>query len=438
MKKSLLSVYFLVVSVFGLHLKAQNCVIPVIIHVIHGGVPVGTYPNLLQGQLNSQIQVLNDDYAGVGYNSTLYPVNAFTTFATNTIIAASSIDGLGRIKIANTGITFCLALKDSLGNTLLEPGIDRVDYNTLPALTGTFTSKNPANSAYSNVPKFQAFMDNYIKPNTTWNCSKYFNIWVTDASSAIAILAYSTFPPASTLPGISSGMGTRTTDGLWVKGRYFGSSVIFPGGTYLAPWDLGRSCTHETGHWLGLTHSSSCPASSDWCDDTPGTGGISTIPTCTTSYPFNVGSCTSYPSNSPDGEMFMNFMGYSDDCAMYMFTQDQANRMNVARANSPYRKLLGTHGLCPTSCALSVKGISKQDNFSIYPNPANDHVILNFTTHTQNLKVVVTDALGKVVHEKNSSGDPELKINTSSFSKGLYFVSVSGDGFKELKKLIIE
>src|SRR5436305_1983526 len=79
--------------------------IPVIIHVIHGGQAVGTFPYLAQGQLNSQVQVLNDDFAGVGQNVGNYPANAFTTWATNTIVSAASKDGSGRIKISNTGIT---------------------------------------------------------------------------------------------------------------------------------------------------------------------------------------------------------------------------------------------------------------------------------------------------------------------------------------------
>ena len=100
-----------------------NYQIPVIIHVIHNGQTVGAFPNLAQGQLNSQITVLNDDYAGIGFNSGIYPPTAFQIYATNTGIAAASKDGLGRIGISNTGITFCLALKDSLGNFLPEPEV---------------------------------------------------------------------------------------------------------------------------------------------------------------------------------------------------------------------------------------------------------------------------------------------------------------------------
>jgi hypothetical protein len=337
--------------------------IPVIIHVIHGGQAIGTFPNLAQGQLNSQVQVLNDDFAGVGYNNSNYPANAFTAWATNTTIAAASKDALGRIKISNTGVTFCLALKDTLGNTLAEPGIHRVDYNTITApLTGTFTSKNPAAAVYNTSGKFMAFIDGYIKPNTIWNVTKYMNLWVTDEQAAVGLLGYATFPVLSTLPGIPGATGTNKTDGFWAWAAAFGSKVIFPGGTYTAGYDLGRTCTHEIGHWVGLRHiwgDGTCLT--DYCNDTPPASAANFV-NCPTTYPYKSGSCAGPPSNAPNGEMFQNFMDYSYDCAMFMFTEDQRTRIQTAMANSPYRKFLGTHGLCSVPPPVA--------NFSFSPNPA--------------------------------------------------------------------
>ena len=341
--------------------------IPVIMHVIHGGQAVGTYPNLLQGQLNSQVTVLDNDYAGIGQNTGNYPATAFSTYATNTVVSAASKDASGRIAIANFNINFCLATKDTLGNILAEPGIDRVNYNTLPALTGTFSSKNPAAAAYNSSGNFMAFMDGYIKKNTIWNITKYLNIWVTDEPSGLGLLGYATFPAFTSLTGIPS-VGTPSTDGFWSWASSFGSSTIFPGGTYTATYDKGRTCTHEIGHWLGLRHiwgDGNCVT--DYCNDTP---PASSANFGTPTYPYLPNTCTSAsPPNGPNGEMFMNFMDYTDDLAMYMFTSDQRLRAHVAMSSSPYRNQLGTHGLCNLPAPIA--------NFSVTPNPGCAGSVLN-------------------------------------------------------------
>jgi hypothetical protein len=340
--------------------------IPVIMHVIHGGQAVGTYPNLAQGQLNSQVTVLDNDFSGIGQNVGNYPANAFTAYATNTLISAASKDGSGRIAIANCNINFCLATKDTLGNTLAEPGIHRVNYNTLPATA--FPSKNPAATNYNTPALFTNFMNSYIKPNTIWNVGKYLNIWVSDRQNATGLLGYATFPPLSTLAGIPGATGTALSDGFWSWAASFGSSTIFPGGTYAAPYDKGRTCTHEIGHWLGLRHiwgDGTC--ATDYCTDTPpanaSNGG-------SPAYPLDPNSCNaSSPPNGANGEMFMNFMDYTNDLAMYMFTPDQRLRAHVAMANSPYRKFLGTHGLCNLPAPIA--------NFTVTPNPGCVGTALN-------------------------------------------------------------
>lgn len=341
--------------------------IPVIIHVIHGGQAVGTYPNLAQGQLVSQVTVLDNDFSGIGQNVGNYPATAFQNFATNPLVSAASKDAGGRIGIANCNINFCLATQDTLGNILAEPGIHRVNYNSLP--NTTFPSKNPASANYNTQGTFVNFVNTYIKPNTIWNVSKYLNIWVTDRQNSTGLLGYATFPPLSTLSGIPAGsVGTAISDGFWSWSRSFGSSTIFPGGTYSAPYDKGRTCTHEIGHWLGLRHiwgDGSC--ATDYCNDTPpanaSNGGSPT-------YPLDANSCNAAsPPNGANGEMFMNFMDYTNDLAMYMFTADQRLRAHVAMANSPYRKFLGTHGLCNLPAPLS--------NFSVTPNSGCVGTVLN-------------------------------------------------------------
>jgi len=184
--------FLIIFNLLAFCVKAQT--ITVIFHVIHGGQPVGTYPNLTQAQINSQIPVLNDDYAGIGFNSGTYPSTAFTSWATNTFIASSSLDGFGRIAIANTGITFKLATTDSVGNILAEPGIERISY-----VAKGWT--NPA--SFTSLSTFQSYIDGTIKPATTWNCSNYLNIWISDVNSSVGLTGYTPFPPGTTLPGIT-------------------------------------------------------------------------------------------------------------------------------------------------------------------------------------------------------------------------------------------
>ena len=73
--------------------------IPIIFHVIHSGQPIGTYPNILQSQINSQITVLNQDFSGNGYNSSNYPSNAFINWVINQTIPTANIDNNGGLKL---------------------------------------------------------------------------------------------------------------------------------------------------------------------------------------------------------------------------------------------------------------------------------------------------------------------------------------------------
>ena len=313
--------------------QAPVYTIPVIVHVIHGGQAPGNYPNLANAQIVAQIQSLNHDYAGLGFNNWNYPASAYTQWATTQSLSPSNTDGLGRVKIADCSIQFCLATLDTLGNPLPEPGVDRINY----------VSKNWANPATLNsYNAFKTFIDNTVKPQTIWNVKKYLNVWITDANlnATGGLLGYATFPPLTGLSGLTT-VGTATNDGFWCYSQAFGSSYFYPGGTYYTGYDKGRTATHEIGHWLGLRHvwgDGTCQT--DYCADTP---PASASNFGNPGYPLKSGSCS---GNAPNGEMFMNFMDYTNDPAKYMFTTDQQSRIAVAMTNSPYRKFLGSHNLC--------------------------------------------------------------------------------------------
>jgi hypothetical protein len=282
-----------------------NYTIPVIVHIIHSGGAVGVGDNVSQAQVGDQINILNADFAGTGFNVGNLPV-------------------VFQPALANTNISWCLAVTDPSGAVLPEPGISRITATTIPGIT------NVPGSGFTTTQ-----IDNTIKPATIWNPVQYCNIWILKLQNGL--LGYATFPAGTTLPGVAGG-GSATTDGVVCGHNYFGSI-----GTATAPpYQYGRTASHELGHWLGLRHiwgDGNCLT--DYCNDTPwakqSNFGCPPLPAY-------VNRCGA--GQSPNGEMVMNFMDYTDDPCMYMFTNDQRTRMQTAMSQGTYRSLLGTHGLC--------------------------------------------------------------------------------------------
>lgn len=324
----------------------QVTVIPVIFHVIHSGESVGTFPNLSQSDLNGQIVALNNDFAGTAYNAANYPNTAFAAWAATANVSPASLGPNGGVAIANCGIQFCLATKDTNGNTLPEPGIHRIDRTAMGWA-------DPAGPTMSYYP-FMTLLYDTIKPQTIWDVTKYMNIWVTDCNlSQLGLFGFATFPYLTNLTGMpdASYIGTPTDDGVWCF------AGIVDAYSHIA--------SHETGHWLGLRHiwgDSLC--GSDYCNDTPPAASANMG---SPNYPYNINNCT----GSGNGEMFMNFMDYTDN--NFMFTNDQAIRMQTAIANSPYRKDLGTHNLC------SVENVGVVSAFSSYTTvcTGKNHLLYN-------------------------------------------------------------
>ncbi|MCX7551538.1 T9SS-dependent choice-of-anchor J family protein [Xanthomarina sp. F2636L] len=203
---------------------------------------------------------------------------------------------------ADAEINFIPAMVDPSGNPLPEPGIDRV-------------------YGYAGAQS-QATMNGGIKQATVWDRSLYANIWTANLSGGL--LGYAQFPSNSTLPGMPADGGSALTDGVVVLAGSVGS-VSNPGTA--APYNLGRTLTHEVGHWIGLRHiwgdTSSC-TNDDYCADTPDSttsnGGCPTIDRC--------------PSDGLGPDMVENYMDYTNDACMNIFTFDQVNRMLTVLDNA--------------------------------------------------------------------------------------------------------
>ena len=262
-----------------------NYIIPVIVHIIHGGQAEGTWPNISQAQVNSQIVVLNQDYSNNGaginqYNALLYNNHGpFYDYAQANNLPSPNNTNSG-IVACNTGIQFCMALTDPNGNLLTEPGIDRVNY-----VTKGFAG--PTSSSSSN---FDSYLDITLKPAVIWDNTKYMNIYVSDRPSGSGLLGYTTFPAGTTLTGLTTGIGTTSNDGVWIYGQAFGTT-----GTLLSGYSGGQVCGHESGHYFGLRHpwgDGTCL--SDYCNDTPPAYEANYNNTSTIQYPYidPNGSCS--------------------------------------------------------------------------------------------------------------------------------------------------
>jgi len=129
------------------------------------------------------------------------------------------------------------------------------------------------------------------------------NLWVCTIGGGI--LGYAQFPG-----------GSSATDGVVIDSRYFGLS-----GTANYPYNLGRTATHEVGHWMNLRHI--------WGDASCGNDLVADTPVAKTAnygvptYPY---ASTCLPAHN---EMTMNYMDYTDDRGMFMFTNGQKTRMSA-------------------------------------------------------------------------------------------------------------
>jgi len=281
--------------------------IPVVFHIVHNGDALGSGENISDALIQAQLDQLNQDFALQNSDASLIP---------------SIFQGVA----ANTEIQFCLAQRKPDGTA--TNGINRFN--------GGRTSWTVSQ------------IDGSLKPTSIWDRNQYLNIWsVVFGGADAGLLGYAQFPG-----------GSASTDGVVVLYSSVGS-VALPnpaGGVYAR----GRTGTHEVGHWLNLRHI--------WGDATCGNDLVSDTPVHNTSN----GGCPTYPhystcSGSPV-EMTMNYMDYTYDACMYMFTAGQKTRMQAVLNSGGSRASLassqgcvapgGGGGSCGTPSGLSASAIT--------------------------------------------------------------------------------
>ncbi|WP_182413419.1 M43 family zinc metalloprotease [Adhaeribacter radiodurans] len=246
-------------------LQQPVTVVPVVFHVVYHT----SQENISTEQILSQLEILNEDYRRLN---------------------ADSSQTLPQFKgvAADSRIQFCLATRDPKGNPTT-------------GVTRKFTSTTEFDQ--DDAVKFSVYGG-----QNAWDSERYLNIWVCNLQSKT--LGYAQYPGS-----------LAETDGVVLDYTTIGRA---PANPFASRFNLGRTGTHEIAHWLGLQHiwgtndTGSCNDSDD-INDTPNQDKPSTG--CPTG---KVESCS---NGSAGGNMYQNFLDYTDDACMNLFTQDQAEYM---------------------------------------------------------------------------------------------------------------
>lgn len=348
-------------------------VIPVVVHIIHNDsdAVIGQGTNLPDQTIFDQIEILNQDYRKK------LGTRGFNTHP----------DGV------DTRIEYRLAQRDPQGNP--TTGIVRV------------------NSGRNNLQPWNIFNENYqMKARSFWPSNHYLNIWVVNLEQYLGGGQF----PISNLIGVPTGVPTDSlTDGVVISYQYFGLS-----GSLGAPYNLGRTLTHELGHYLGLLHIwadvNDCINGTDYCADTPEQDGF--FYGC----PTGRNSC---PNQRLGPDMVPNYLNYTDDRCMNIFTRCQSQRMRYVLRTSIRRKtLLNSPALLPLGDPID----RSLDQLVLYPNPSSSGVFtLKFPQDTESKEVItrVWDATGKKVLERTGFVSvPEYTVDLSHYPGGLYSLEV--------------
>lgn len=341
--------------------------IPVVVHVVWR---FGS-ENISDEQILSQITVLNADFRKLNANFSSTP-SEFQPLA------------------ADCELEFCLAKIDPSGQpttgiTRTQTSISFIGSQT--AASGEFVIKHTTLGGHS-----------------AWDESKYLNIWI--GSLVSGLFGYSTFP----------GSAPAGEDGVVVGPKYFGTTGL---AASAVPQHLGRTTTHEIGHFFNLNHI--WGNENNTCNDDD---GVSDTPVQKNEFY----GCPPHPQMSCGNKsLFMNFMDYTDDVCMRLFTLGQKDRM-LAALNGPRASLLTSNG-----CGLIPTQTPENQSFKVFPNPAGEALFIEFDL----LKLEVCrvfNGLGQPVFCPKTELANGLKLDVRHLPDGPYFLQMNGCSRLFLKK----
>jgi hypothetical protein len=299
--------FFNIQNLLKASINDSTYIIPVVVHVIYHA-DNAEVENVSDEQVQSQIDVLNEDYNIINEN-------------------ILDVPAIWQPLVRNSKIKFVLANTDTNGN--YTNGITRTATN----ITNAFSIFD--NRIYSKADGGQ----------NAWNSNYYLNIWVCDLENNV--LGFAAFP------------GTiQNSDGVVINYKAFGRFK-----NTKAPYNYGRTATHEVGHWLNLIHI--------WGDDNGGCSNDDAISDTPKQANSNT-RCPSFPktdacTDTAPGIMYMNYMDYTDDRCMSFFTNRQVERMKLALSTNR-QSLVTSNGLASPNINqldLSIDSIENPVTYSV-------------------------------------------------------------------------
>ncbi len=412
--------------------------VPIIFHILVDSAQfnlLGGTAGIIQ-RCDSQIAVLNRDYNRQNPDSTKIPSSWKSLYG-------------------NVGIHFGLARIDPSGNC--SPGYEVKIISGSTTTDGGFSSINQVKSASTGL--------------AAWDVSKYYNVWCTNFLGGLNGLLGITQPKSDGATSTKMGvvilfntLGCTAQDGVVPPGT--GGTAGWP-----FPYNLGRTLTHETGHFFEIWHpwgddGGACP----WTPSTGGDDGLSDTPPeadnvyGNPTYTVPGGTITDACMDSstvnmqPIGIACLSYMDYTDDDAMYMFTTMQAAAMAsmvlVPATGVTGATQIGTVGenynltqnpsllvaCTSTSTGVAPSPTELNSSLSVYPNPTNGAVNVSINSQAEILNnITVFNLLGQqVAAVKGVPGLDYYTLSLSGVSKGIYFVKFDFASGSVTRKIVLQ
>jgi len=367
--------------------------IPVVFHIVHNNAD----QNLPDSVIFSQLEVLNEDYRRQNAN------------------AAQTRDIFLPVA-ADAEIEFYLAQIDPDGNP--TNGIVRTETDRSGFTLNLFAQENTLDEVKSSS----------TGGSDAWDTEHYLNIWVCNIEASLFGQIFGLAYPPNGAPNWPAGSAEPTpgVSGVIVHFTTVGRNNPVADLDGVPGNNLGRTLTHEVGHYLGLRHIwgdgffNGCSAD-DGLTDTPNCSAASGQ-----SCNFNANTCTDSPTDFPD--MVENYMDYSLESCQNMFTQQQIDMMRFAVTEL-------RPGLLQS--ALNTENEQQLSQWQLFPNPTAGRFVLQANYDLRIDKIEVCELSGKVQFSVEPTPNIAHEISLENFTSGVYLVRIYSGGSMSVKKLLV-